>query len=489
MLNAGTTVGTKKNAGNVYQRLDSNAAGRLVMKDKKFHFVGIGGIGMSGLARMMLNNQAIISGSDMQQTSVTAELTASGCDIKIKHEKANITRDLDAVVISAAVKPDNPELLAARKRGVTVYKYAEMLGKLMQMYHGIAVCGTHGKSTTSAWLAHTIAQIDGVPNFIIGASIPQLNGSSATSDSKLFVAEACEYDRSFLNLKPNIACITNIESDHLDYYHDLDEIIEAFANFALNTSGAVIANADDKNVAKLRAQMPAEKKFITFGIDGQADYRAQNLRLIKGLYHFEVLHNDKPIGECSISLPGRHNVYNALTVLAAAIEAGFEAEKILEAIGKFAGTDRRMMLKASLAGRTILDDYAHHPTEIRASLSAIRELYAPTRLLCIFQPHQYSRTRFLLDDFAESFKLADITIMPEIYFVRDTEQMKKEVNSKVLVDRINSNGNKAEFVDGFTNICDYLARNATNGDVIVTMGAGDIWKVADGYIQWLRTNC
>jgi len=463
---------------------------KLCVAGMRFHFIGAGGIGMSGLAQLLIKNKAIVAGSDQTLSDVIYGLRQMGADIKIGHRARNLGLGTDAVVISAAIKEDNPELKLARERGHKVYKYAQMLGELMGRYEGIAVSGTHGKSTTSGWLIYVLKQAGLEPNFIIGARVSQLGCSSGVADSKYFVAEACEYDRSFLSLKPKIACILNIEQDHLDYYKNEDEIVEAFGEFALGTKpeGVVIANGQDANVAKIIRQPTSELRCETFGLDKNCNFYAKNIVLNEGLYAFDVYHNGKLLGGTKISLPGRHNILNALAVVAMAVNAGLEPGRVFELLPGFTGIERRLMLKGQFGEITILDDYAHHPTEIRASLQAIRQRYRPRRIWCIFQPHQYSRTRFLLDDFAESFKLADITIVPEIYFVRDSASAKKEINAQILVGRMRANGTEALFVDGFGAICDYLESNVTAGDVVVTMGAGDIWKVADGFIQRLRGN-
>ena len=460
---------------------------------KRFHFIGVGGIGMSGLAMLMLKHKAIVTGSDQNPGETIDHLCQFGADIKIGHKEHNLNPQADAVVISAAIKEENPELKLARREGIRVYKYAEMLGKVFQFYQGIAISGTHGKSTTSGWLAYVLKLAGLEPNFVVGAVVTQLAGSSGVGSGQHFVAEACEYDRSFLNLKPQIAVILNIEADHLDYYKDEAEIVEAFRDFALGTknSGVIIANGEDKNVAKIIADprlLENNRKIETFGFSEDCNYHPANIVEKDGLYSFDVYHNKELLGSTHISVPGRHNVANALAVIASAQNAGIATKDILRLLPGFTGVDRRLMLKAKINGVTILDDYAHHPTEIRASLKAIKEHYQPKRLWCVFQPHQYSRTRFLLDDFAESFKLADITLMPEIYFVRDSQQSKKEVNSQVLVDKIKARGSEAMFIDGFDAICDYLTKQVRTGDVVVTMGAGDVWKVADGYIQWLGKN-
>ncbi|MGA2322619.1 MAG: UDP-N-acetylmuramate--L-alanine ligase [Sedimentisphaerales bacterium] len=460
---------------------------------KRFHFIGVGGIGMSGLAMLLLKHKAIVTGSDQNPGETIDRLCQFGADIKIGHKEHNLDPQADAVVISAAIKEENPELKLARREGIRVYKYAEMLGKVFQFYQGIAISGTHGKSTTSGWLAYVLKLAGLEPNFVVGAVVTQLAGSSGIGSGQHFVAEACEYDRSFLNLKPQIAVILNIEADHLDYYKDEAEIVEAFRDFALGTKtgGVIIANGEDKNTkqilldSRLRGN---DRKVETFGFGKENNFYADNIVEKDGLYSFDVYHNKELLGSTHISVPGRHNVANALAVIASAVNAGIAAKDILRLLPGFTGVDRRLMLKAKINGVTILDDYAHHPTEIRASLKAIKEHYQPKRLWCVFQPHQYSRTRFLLADFAESFKLADITIVPEIYFVRDSQQSKKEVNAQVLVDKIRAKGSQALFIDGFDAICDYLTKQVRTGDVVVTMGAGDVWKVADEYIQWLGKN-
>ena len=454
---------------------------------------------MSGLAKVLLKNGAKISGSDQSGGFIVSRLNKLGADIRCGHMQQWLERlgdDVEAVVISAAISEDNPELKYAKEQGFRIVKYAEMLGSLMDYYNGIAVAGTHGKSSTAGWAAYILDKLELSPNYIIGADIPQLAGSSGVGSGQTFVAEACEYDRSFLKLRPLTAAVLNIEEDHLDYYKDVDDIIGAFSEFlsGVKKGGTIIVNADDKNTYKLKVQYEGRlaefgrkpEKWVTFGIETKADYMATNIRLEDGFHCFELCYSGYPIGRIKLSTPGRHNIYNCLAAVAIASVAGASTEKIVQVCGAYSGADRRLMVKAEANGIKVLDDYAHHPTEIKASLKAIRQRYPNARIICVFQPHQYSRTRFLLDDFAQSFKLADLTIVPEIYFVRDTMESRTEVNSEILVDRIKQSGSDAMFIDGFGKICEYLKEAANSGDVVVTMGAGDIWKVADEYIQWLR---
>ncbi len=459
----------------------------MVHPGKEYHFIGIGGIGMSGLAKLLLRNGCVVTGSDMEDSVVVGHLRKLGAKVSIGHSAENINGSYEAVVMSAAIKAENAEYEAAIESGCRVLKYAEMLGAIMDGYEGIAFAGTHGKSTTSGWLSFLLDRAGQSPNFIVGAEIGQLADSSGVGEGNVFIAEACEYDRSFLNLHPNIAVILNIEQDHLDYYRDEDDIVDAFVDFAkgVTDGGTVIVNGGDRNSAEVLKRIEGKCKCVTFGLDWNCDFSAHNVELISRKYSFDVFYGGKLLGRTSISLGGEHNIMNALAVIAAAVTAGLEAETVLELLDKFTGIDRRLMFKGQLQGITILDDYAHHPTEIRASLGAIRQRYEPKRVICVFQPHQYSRTRFLLDDFAESFKLADITIVPEIYFVRDTAAARKQINAQVLVDKICEQECQAVFIDDFDGICDHLKEHVTTGDLVVTMGAGDIWKVADEYIQWL----
>lgn len=455
---------------------------------RNYHFIGAGGIGMSGLAKLLLRHKGIVSGSDCEASAVTDKLQEMGATVYEGHSEDNLPEKLDAVVVSAAVKDDNPEFACARKRGVKVYKYAELLGELIGRYDGISVCGTHGKSTASGWLSFVLDRAGVDPSWIVGAEVPQLGDSNGAGSGRLFVAEACEYDRSFLNMRPKIAVMLNIEQDHLDYYKDEGEIIDAFAEFAgcVKPGGTIVANGDDANVRRALDRAGRDDvDVVTFGLGDDCDFSARRIAMPAGFREFDVFHRGRKMGHARILLPGEHNIYNALAVAACAWAAGVAGREIFKHISKFEGMDRRLMLRSLEEGVIVMDDYAHHPTEIRASLKAMRERYDPKMLWCIFQPHQYSRTRFFLEDFANSFKLADITIVPEIYFVRDTEQSRQEVNSEVLVERIREQGSEAIFIDSFDGIVNYLKDHVHRGDLVVTMGAGDIWKVADEYIRWL----
>lgn len=518
---------------------------RLKLAGGRYHFIGAGGVGMSGLARILIGKKAIVAGSDQNNGAVTARLNAMGAHIYTGHKAENLDPATEVVVISAAIKESNPELQAARRRGCRVFKYAQFLGELMDHFEGVAISGTHGKSTTTGWLVYTLKQIGVDPNFVVGAEVLQLDGSSGCGDTDLFVVEACEYDRSFHNFKPSVGCILNIERDHLDCYKDEADIVDSFHQFAKNIrpGGVLVANGEDANVAKVMGRLQAASdspseisnlksqisergpRIVTFGLDSRCNISARNVQQKGGFYHFDVYRDGKLLGPTRISLPGMHNVRNSLAVIAMALSIGAAPEQVLEALDGFKGMDRRLMLKGTFPapgsksekdlvdlidlidpseisnlesqiserpdrgrGISVLDDYAHHPTEIRASLAAIRERYQPRRLWCVFQAHQYSRTQVLLDEFAHSFAQADKVIIPEIYFARDSQASCDAVNAGILAERIRATGADVQHIATFDAVCDYLEKNVDAGDVVVTMGAGDVWKVSDEYIQRLRRN-
>jgi UDP-N-acetylmuramate--alanine ligase len=505
---ASGSLGTAVRAAHRYEVVE--AMNRLKIAGGRFHFIGAGGIGMSGLARFLLGKKAIVTGSDLTASGITSSLNQMGAQIHVGHNADNLDPATDVVVISAAIRPDNPELQMARRLGCRVYKYAQFLGELFRHFEGIAVSGTHGKSTTSGWLAYCLRQAGIDANFVVGADVPQLGGSSGSGDSEFFVVEACEYDRSFHNLKPWIACILNIERDHLDCYQDEGEIIESFRQFALGTrpDGLIVADGDDPNVARMLKEIAdggwriadsgddndhpssisSHPPIVTFGFGPQCCFRAWNVQEKNGYYHFDVLQDGQRLGSTTISLPGRHNVHNALAVIAMAVSMGVEPERVLEVLGGFEGMDRRLMVKGRVNGITVLDDYAHHPTKIQASLRAIRERYRPQRLWCVYQAHQYSRTKSLLEEFAASFAEADKVLIPEIFAARDTDASRHSVNARILAERIRARGTDAQYIATFGAVCDCLEKNVRAGDVVVAMGAGDVWKVADEYLQRLRRN-
>jgi UDP-N-acetylmuramate--alanine ligase len=461
-------------------RTESQALSRFA--GRRIHFIGIGGSGMSGLARMLLDDGATISGSELRPNATSLDLGKRGAKISRDQTGSLLDREIDLVVRSAAVNDSNIELLAARSFGLPNVKYAELLGQVMQERFGVAVAGTHGKSTTTAMTAFALTRLGMDPSFVVGGTVPQLGGGSHSGTSRLFIAEACEFDRSFHHLRPRVAIITNIEEDHLDCYRDLGEIIESFRWFSrlVPADGTLIVNGQDPNTAE--AIRDASAPVQTVALDADATWRTNIIGSEQGCYIGRVHHDGVFVAELRLSVAGKHNLHNATAALAACVACGADVAAAARALGEFAGVDRRMTEVGRYNGAIVVDDYGHHPTEIRATLSALRGRYNPKRLVCIFQPHQHSRTRFLLEDFAASFAEADEVIVPDIYFVRDSEVERGRVSAIDLVDRIVQNGQRARHLSHFDQITSYLKAAAEPGDLIVTMGAGNVWEIGHSLI-------
>lgn len=452
------------------------------------HLIGVGGAGMRALAEMLLARGAAVSGSDQAASSATDRLAEEGVAVHLGQQAENLPERCDCVVYSAAIHAENPELLAARQRGVRVIKYSQMLGELMARQCGIAVAGTHGKSTTTGMVAHALSCARKNPSFIVGAVVPQLGGPSRAGSGRFFVAEACEFDRSFLNLRPTYAAVLNIEEDHLDCYRDLNSIIEAFKQFLakIPVDGVAIVNGEDRNVAAAAREARCEVQ--TFGTADNCVWRATDMETDRGCFRFRVTLYGETFVHLRLRLAGLHNVYNALAAAAILHQAGLTPEQIADGIGSYEGALRRMTLKGRVQGVTVIDDYAHHPTEIQVTLRALRDRYAPTRLVCVFQPHQHSRTRFLLKDFARSFAAADTVIVPDIYFVRDSVREMDYISSKDLVSQIRLQGGLALYLKTFEEITAWLREQLVPGDLLVTMGAGNVWEIADETVRRLGSD-
>jgi UDP-N-acetylmuramate--alanine ligase len=448
---------------------------------KRIHFIGIGGSGMSGLARMLLDGGAIISGSEPKPNDQTLELGRRGAHISRDQMGELLNPNIDLVVRSAAVNDQNEEFKRATKTyGLKTIKYAEMLGLVMRERVGIAVAGTHGKSTTSAMIAYALTQCGADPSFVIGGTVPQLGGGSRSGKSDLFVAEACEYDRSFHNLHPKIAVITNIDRDHLDCYGTLEGIIESFRKFAhlVPNDGTIITHGEDQNAARAIEGSKGRVERCTLGKNSKAsDWVGRAIELKNGCHRGEISYKGDPLATISLSIPGEHNLINATMAVAVCRAVGIDPQRAADAIGKFRGVDRRMSEIGKYNGAILVDDYGHHPTEIRATLKALREKYQPKRLICVFQPHQASRTRLLLDEFSGCFIDATETLLPDIYSVRDNEADRAAVSSAELAERIRRNGQNAQHLPTFEQIVEHLRKEARAGDVIVTMGAGTVWEI------------
>ncbi|HEV2295182.1 MAG TPA: UDP-N-acetylmuramate--L-alanine ligase [Tepidisphaeraceae bacterium] len=456
-------------------RTESRSASRFA--GQRVHFIGIGGSGMSGLARMLLDGGAIVSGSEPTPNQTTFDLARRGAKISRSQVGELLSKKVDLVVRTAAVPDTNHEFIASRALGIPSMKYAEMLGQVMAERFGVAVAGTHGKSTTTAMISYALLKCGGDPSFVVGGTVPQLGGGSRSGASNLFVAEACEYDRSYHNLRPRVALITNIEEDHLDCYSGLDEIVGSFRTFAalVPRDGLIVANGADKNVARVLTGQAARVERV--GLGEGFDWSTRPTGIENGCPRGEVRREGKLVGHLKLAVPGQHNLFNATMAVAACAACGIEPEQSADAVGGFTGVDRRMMQVGMYNGAIVVDDYGHHPTEIRATLAALRQRYTPKRLLCVFQPHQHSRTRFLLDDFATAFTAADETICAEIFFVRDSEAEKQAVSAADLVDRVKNNGQSALHIPDFHAIVEHLRGQVREGDLVVTMGAGNVWEI------------
>ena len=451
-------------------------------RGRRVHFIGIGGAGMSGLARVLIDAGAIVTGSDKTPSEQTDDLIARGAQLSFQQRGELIAADTVLVVRTAAVRDDNPEFELAVRLGIPTTKYAQLLGQVMAGRFGVAVGGTHGKSTTTAMLCYALLRCGVDPSFVVGGNVKQLGGGSRSGSGPHFVVEACEYDRSFHQLRPRVAIVNNIEAEHLDCYGDLEGVIRGFQTFAElvpKDGGLVIGRGDDSNVQTLLSRVDRQSE--TFGIGDSYDWAITPTEIVGGCHHGTVAYRGQTVATLRPALPGQHNLLNATCALAAANACGVHLQQAAEALGQFTGVDRRMTEVGQYNGAILVDDYGHHPTEVKVTLSALRQKYQPKRLICVFQPHQHSRTRLLLDEFATSFVDADETIVPEIYSVRDTAQDKAAVSSATLVERINASADsrhQAVHVSTFPDVVARLRRTATRGDVIVTMGAGNVYEIA-----------
>jgi UDP-N-acetylmuramate--alanine ligase len=444
---------------------------------RHMHFVGIGGSGMSGIARLYLETGDRVSGSDLRRTASLIDLARRGARIHEGHAAANLAEDVDLVVRSAAVRDENPEVRAALKRGIPVMKYAEALGSLMAGRHGVAVAGTHGKTTTTGMTAVTLLRSGLDPMCLVGGKVEGLDGG-ARPGAGPFVVEACEFDRSFLHLRPEAAAILNIDDDHLDCYGTMSKVEQAFRDFAANVvpGGLLLVHESAADIVERRGVVA---RMETFGTRPNADWRAVNLHRRRGVTSFEVVRGGKPYGTFRISPVGRHNVHNALVPIAVAHDLGICPEDTADALACFRGVERRLQVRVRQPAITIYDDFAHHPTEVAAALRALRANHPGARLTAVFQPHQYARTRLLLERFAEALLEADRVVVADIYRARDREEDVRAVSAADLAAAVRALGGEAVHVGDFGVIADRLEREMRTGDVAVTMGAGNIDEVAD----------
>jgi UDP-N-acetylmuramate--alanine ligase len=460
-----------------------------VMQGAPIHFIGIGGIGLSAMAKILLEEGYRVSGSDLQSSPLTANLEALGASIYKGHAAGNVG-PADLVIMSSAIRPDNPEVVAARQRGIPVIKRDQMLGRMMEGRYGIAVAGTHGKTTTTALIAWTLTQAGLDPTFIVGGVVENLGTNAQAGKGKHFVIEADEYDYTFLGLKPHLAVVTVIEMDHPDCFRNLDEVTEAFIKFVslVPEDGCVVGCGDERRVRAVIEGRGGAKgsegadgegggpQIVTYGLGAGMDWQAVEIRANEvGGNDFVVLREGQSVGAFGLQLPGLHNVKNALAAIAVADHLGLDLAGVGTAIGEFRGTKRRFEHKGTAGGVIVIDDYAHHPTEIRATLAAARGRYPDREIWAVFQPHTYSRTKALLTEFAESFGHADHVIVVDIYPAREYDNL--GVSAADIVARMAHPD--ARHMAGLDEAIGYLTQRLKPGDVLITLGAGDGYLVGE----------
>jgi UDP-N-acetylmuramate--alanine ligase len=447
-------------------------------KPQAVHFIGIGGISMSGLAEILLGEGFRISGSDAHKSSLTEQLEKNGAKIFYGQYADNITDDIDVVVYTAAIHPDNPEYAEAVRRGIPMMSRAELLGQLMTNYkEALAIAGTHGKTTTTSMVTEILLAADADPTISVGGILHSIGGNIRVGGPELFVTEACEYTNSFLSFFPTIEVILNIEADHLDFFKDIDDIRHSFRLFAekLPENGLLIINGDIRNYQEITDGLSC--RVVTVGHDAACDYHAEEISYDAfARPSFTLVRKDGTSCPVTLGVPGEHNVYNALAAIAAAEALGVSEAAICAGLAGFTGTERRFEKKGEICGITIIDDYAHHPQEITATLKAAKN-YPHKKLWCVFQPHTYTRTKALLDEFAEALSAADEVVLADIYAARETDTL--GVSSADIAERIEKLGTTAHYFPTFDDIETFLLENCSTGDLLITMGAGDIVKVGE----------
>ena len=449
-------------------------------KIQRIHFVGIGGIGMSGIAEVLLNLGYKISGSDLRRSEVTARLASLGAVITAGHRAENIA-GAEVVIVTSAVARDNPEILAAHERHIPVIQRAEMLAELMRLKYGIAVAGMHGKTTTTSMIAAVLAAGGLDPTVVVGGRVGAMGSNARLGKSQYLVAEADESDRSFLKLSPILAVVTNIDREHMDCYRDMQDVENTFLQFMDSVAfyGGVIASND--NDALRRLFPGVRRRLLSYGLREDSDFRIFNLQCgrseaSRALSRFQVAYRGQELGAFELRVPGAHNVSNATAAIAVGVGLDLPLENIRQALADFSGVDRRFQIMGTADGVTVVDDYGHHPTEIRATLAAARQC-GFARIHVIFQPHRYTRTQLLLDDFATAFRDADSVLVLDIYAA--SEQAIPGISAELLANRITEEGGQeALYVRSFGEAAELATHAASSGDMVLTLGAGSIWQLA-----------
>jgi UDP-N-acetylmuramate--alanine ligase len=456
---------------------------RLLGSTRRVHFTGIGGSGMSGIAEVLLNLGFTVTGSDKTASPVTRHLESLGAVVHEGHSGEQV-EGADVVVISSAVKPDNPEVLAAHDRKIPVIRRAEMLGELMRMKQGIAVAGTHGKTTTTSMAGLVLLEGGFDPTLIVGGRLKSLKTNAKLGAGDYLVVEADEFDRSFLSLTPTVAVVTNIETEHLDCYRDLDEIKRTFVSFMNKVPfyGAVVICLDEPSLQEIMPQI--ERRILTYGLTPQAEFRAVECRFRETMSEYSVVWRGRPLGGIRLQLPGLHNVKNSLAAVAVGVELGIPFESIRKGLEEFTGVHRRFEIKSTAGDVIVVDDYAHHPTEIKATLKAARNGWN-RRLIAVFQPHLYTRTRDFHQEFGQSFFDADVLVVTDIYGSR--EEPIPGVSGALVADAAKAFGHRnVLYVADKTRAAEEVTRMVRPGDMVITLGAGDIYQAGDAVIESLK---
>jgi len=456
----------------------------LLTRQRRLHFIGIGGAGMSGIAELSIRLGFAVSGCDLKESETTKRLASLGAAISRGHHPDHLSGDLDAVVISSAVKFSNPEVSRAREMKIPVIARAEMLGELLRLARlGIAVAGTHGKTTTTSLVALILEEAGLDPTVAIGGNLRSRGTNVRLGGGDYMVAEADESDASFLLLLPTVAVVTNIDPEHLDHYGTMDRVIEAYSNFINRVPfyGVAVLGIDSVNV---RAMLPSVRKLaVTYGVCPEADFRAEQITLDGLSTSFEVVHGDRTLGAVTIPTPGRHVALNALASIVVALHLGIEFDVAARALKNFSGISRRFEIKGEAGGRILLDDYAHHPAEVRATLAATRAAFK-RRTLAIFQPHRFTRLRDLFDDFLDAFDAADVIYIADVYPAG--EDPIADVNSRRLYEALRARGHlDVRYLGDEIDAAARVAADSAQGDLIVTLGAGDVYKIGEAVLAVL----
>lgn len=452
--------------------------------NKHYHLIGIGGIGMSGIAHLLLRRGIQVSGSDLKESRITEGLIRAGARIFVGHSPRNI-KGAQVVIYSSAIKEDNPEVIAAKKAKIPLIKRAEALAQLMREKDAVTVAGSHGKTTTASLASCLLLEAGFSPTVAVGGIVRSIDANACAGSGEFFVAEADESDGSFLNYRPRYSIVTNIDREHLDYYRDFASQLSAFKDFLNNTrqDGCVFYCADDKNLKSIAARL--KNRHVSFGLGSAAIVHAQNMAFSGLSSGFDCYYRDKFVERFSLALGGRHNISNSLAVIALGLELGIDLKIIKKTLKEYQGSRRRLEVKFCSGGISVIDDYAHHPTEIKATLSAVKNL-KHKRLIAIFQPHRYSRTRFLLPEFCESFDLLDCLILTDIYPAGEEPQEGITANRILEGIRRRSSSPKEVHLISKGELAGYALKIKREGDLILTLGAGDITRVCDELVEGLK---